>query len=127
MARAGAESPEAACAGRRPCEAEPVPVGPPGALVPGRRDEASCPERSVGAGACRVGWRVRGEADMCRDPLPRWAEMCVGLHASKCDMRSYFAKSETLRGSVRGRASYLERNAAAFPKLNVRESRLGRC
>ncbi len=37
---AGAESPEAARAGERPSEAEPVPVGPPGAVMPARLGES---------------------------------------------------------------------------------------
>ena len=36
LAGAGAESPVAACGGERPSEAEPVPVGPPGAVMPAR-------------------------------------------------------------------------------------------
>ena len=41
LAGAGAESPEAARAGERPSEAEPVPVGPPGAVMPARLGESS--------------------------------------------------------------------------------------
>lgn len=55
------------------------------------------------------------------------SDRCAGLRGRVCDMESYFTKFGALRRSVRGRASYLERNAAAFPKLNARKSRLGRC
>jgi hypothetical protein len=41
LAGAGAESPEAARAGEKPSEAEPVSVGPPGAVMPARLVESS--------------------------------------------------------------------------------------
>jgi hypothetical protein len=41
LAGAGAESPEAARAGERPSEAEPVPAGPPGAIMRARLGESS--------------------------------------------------------------------------------------
>lgn len=127
LAGAGAKSPEAARAGERPSEAEPVPAGPPGAVIPARLGESS---RQAKRGWCDPPVsreRLGSAANLRRRALPQWAEKCVGLHASRCEMTSYFAKSQTLRGSVRGRASYLERNAAAFHKLNARKSRLGRC
>ena len=127
LAGAGAESPEAARAGERTSEAEPVPVGPPGALMPApwANRHARAKHRRCDPPVSRE-W-LGSAANLRRRALPRWAETCVGLHASRCEMTSYLAKSQTLRGSVRGRASYLERNAAAFHKLSARKSRLGRC
>ena len=118
---------------RRPAQASGQAQRSP---CPPARPVPSCPPAWANRHtSAKRGWcdppvsreRLGSAANLRRRALLRWAETCVGLHASGCEMTSYFAKFQTLRGSVRGRASYLERNAAAFHKLNARKSRLGRC